>query len=183
VRIRSAQQHLLSLINDLLNYSRIEAGQVTYDIAPVAIKPLLQRVCELIEVQAQAKGLSLSIRECRDDVIATADRVKVEQILLNLLSNAIKFTPRQGSITLACGRTGKKVFIEVADTGPGIPPDKQTAIFEPFVQLGRSLTHVQEGVGLGLAISRDLARAMQGELTLESTPGKGSRFTLTLRGA
>jgi PAS domain S-box-containing protein len=183
VRIRAAQQHLLSLINDLLNYSRIEAGQVSYEIGPVAIKPMLQRVCELIEVQAQAKGLALSVRECADDVVGVADRVKVEQILLNLLSNAIKFTPRHGSITLACGQMGKKVFIEVADTGPGIPLDKQTAIFEPFVQLGRSLTHVQEGVGLGLAISRDLARAMQGDLSLESRPGEGSRFTLTLRGA
>ena len=180
VRIRAAQQHLLSLINDLLNYSRIEAGQVTYDIAPVAIKPLLQRVCELIEVQASAKGLVLSISECRGDITGLADRVKVEQILLNLLSNAIKFTPRHGSITLACGRAGKKVFIEVLDTGPGIPTDKQNAVFEPFVQLGRSLTHVQEGVGLGLAISRDLARAMRGDLTLESTSGQGARFTLTL---
>ena len=183
VRIRAAQQHLLTLINDLLNYSRIEAGQITYDIGPVAIRPLLQRACELVEVQASGKGLTLSIRECRDDLTGVADPLKVEQILLNLLSNAIKFTPRQGSITLACGRNGTKVFIEVADSGPGVPLDKQSAIFEPFVQLGRSLTHVQEGVGLGLAISRDLAVAMEGELSLESTPGEGARFTLTLRSA
>ena len=110
-----------------------------------------------------------------------ADRVKVEQIVLNLVSNAIKFTPRTGSVTLACGVTDHYVFIEVVDTGPGIPVDKHKAVFEPFVQLGRSLTQVQEGVGLGLAISRDLARAMQGDLVLESIPGQGARFTLTLR--
>ena len=179
VRIRAAQQHLLSLINNLLNYSRIEAGQITYDITPVALNPLLMRVCELIEVQAVTKGLTMSIAKCTDDIVALADRVKVEQIVLNLVSNAVKFTPRRGAITLSCGRKGDKVFVEVADTGPGIPQDKQTAIFEPFVQLGRSLTHVQEGTGLGLAISRDLARAMQGDVTLKSVPGQGARFTLT----
>ena len=183
VRIRSAQQHLLTLINDLLNYSRIEAGQLTYDIGPVAITPLLARVCALVEVQAHGKGLTLSVRECPNEVTATADRLKVEQIILNLVSNAIKFTPRTGSITLACGATKDHVFIEVVDTGPGIPADKHKAVFEPFVQLGRSLTQVQEGVGLGLAISRDLAQAMHGDLTLESVPGRGARFTLTLRRA
>jgi PAS domain S-box-containing protein len=181
VRIRSAQQHLLSLINDLLNYSRIEAGQVTYDVGPVEIKPLLDRVFQLVEVQAQGKGLALAIDDCPEDIVALADRLKVEQIVLNLISNAIKFTPRRGSITLSCGLKDDKVFIEVIDTGPGIPEDKHKVVFEPFVQLGRSLTHVQEGAGLGLAISRDLARAMHGDLTLESTPGDGARFTLTLK--
>ena len=181
VRIRSAQQHLLSLINDLLNYSRIEAGQVTYEIGPIGISPLLERVCELVEVQASGKGLTLSVQECPEEVTALADRVKVEQIMLNLVSNAIKFTPRRGSVVLTCGQNDEKVFIEVSDTGPGIPEDKHGAIFEPFVQLGRSLTQVQEGVGLGLAISRDLARAMHGDLTLESTLGQGARFRLTLR--
>jgi len=180
VRIRAAQQHLLSLINDLLNYSRIEAGQVTYDIAPVALNPLLTRVCELVEVQANNKGLTLSISECKEDVVAQADRVKVEQIVLNLVSNAIKFTPRRGAVSLSCGRAGNNVFIEVADTGPGIAQEKHNAVFEPFVQLGRSLTQVQEGAGLGLAISRDLARAMHGDVTLASIPEQGARFTLTL---
>jgi PAS domain S-box-containing protein len=183
VRIRSAQQHLLSLINDLLNYSRIEAGQITYDVGPVAIKPLLDRVFQLVEVQAHGKGLALTIDDCPEDVVALADRLKVEQIVLNLISNAIKFTPRRGSITLSCGLLEDKVFVEVEDTGPGIPDDKHQAVFEPFVQLGRSLTHVQEGAGLGLAISRDLARAMHGDLTLDSTPGDGARFTLTLKRA
>jgi signal transduction histidine kinase len=181
VRIRAAQQHLLSLINDLLNYSRIEAGQITYDVGQVPIKPLLDRVCQLVDVHANGKGLTLTIADCPEDIVALADRVKVEQIVLNLVSNAIKFTPRRGSITLSCGRKGQNVFVEVIDTGPGIPADKHEAVFEPFVQLGRSLTHVQEGAGLGLAISRDLARAMHGDLTLDSVPGQGARFTLTLR--
>ena len=120
------------------------------------------------------------------------DRGKAEQIVLNLLSNAVKFTPSGGRITLACradggaaggadgGDGGRRVLIAVSDTGPGIAPEQQAAIFEPFVQLGRSLTSGHEGAGLGLAISRDLARAMGGDLTVASAVGAGSTFTLAL---
>ena len=180
-RIKAAQQHLLALINDLLNYSRIEAGQLAYDLAPVQIAQVVQNVRGLVEVQAATRGLRLVFEHCPPGLVAIADRTKTEQIVLNLLSNAIKFTPLDGRITVTCGTEGDRVFIRVADTGPGIPVDKQEAIFEPFVQLGRSLTHVPEGVGLGLAISRDLARAMQGDLVLASAPGQGSVFTLKLR--
>jgi signal transduction histidine kinase len=104
----------------------------------------------------------------------------VEQIVLNLLSNAVKFTPPGGHVAVRCDRTGDRVRLVVADDGPGIPLTQQSAIFEPFVQLGRSLTSGHEGTGLGLAISRDLARAMGGELTVDDTPGGGATFALAL---
>jgi PAS domain S-box-containing protein len=179
-RIRTAQQHLLSLINDLLNYSKIESGQVTYELEAVALHEIVDRVLALVEPQAHAKGLVLRHGPC-NHATALADQLKTEQIVLNLLSNAVKFTPDGGRITMQCGTTGSDAFITVSDTGPGIPLDMQNAVFEPFVQLGRSLTHTQEGTGLGLAISRDLARAMGGDVTLVSTPSQGATFTLKLR--
>jgi signal transduction histidine kinase len=109
-----------------------------------------------------------------------ADADKVRQILVNLLSNAIKFTPANGSVSIECSAEEGIVQIRVQDTGTGIPPEKLQAIFEPFVQLDRSLTNVREGSGLGLAISRDLARGMGGDLCIASTVGQGSTFTLTL---
>ena len=117
---------------------------------------------------------------CANDAIARADFSKVEQILVNLLSNAVKFTPAGGSVTISCTTQAETVCLVVQDTGVGIPPDKISAIFEPFVQLGRSLTTSHEGTGLGLAISRDLARAMGGELSAVSAPGRGTTFTLSL---
>jgi signal transduction histidine kinase len=111
---------------------------------------------------------------------ALGDPAKVAQILLNLLSNAIKFTKPDGSVTVNVDTTPDTARISVVDTGSGIPPDKQTSIFEPFVQLGRSFTSAHEGTGLGLSISRDLAHAMEGDLTVSSAEGVGSTFTLTL---
>jgi PAS domain S-box-containing protein len=178
-RIRGSQQHLLGIISDLLNYSRIEAGQVTYDVVDVPVYVVVETVLPLLEPQAAAKGLVLE-HTCPEGPIARADRTKTEQIVLNLLSNAVKFTPAGGRVTATCGVEGDRVFVTVRDTGSGIPADKQAAIFEPFVQLGRSLTSTHEGTGLGLAISRDLARAMGGDVSVESEEGKGSTFTLTL---
>jgi signal transduction histidine kinase len=103
--------------------------------------------------------------------------------VLNLVSNAVKFTPDGGAVRVSCGRIDSQVEIEVRDNGPGIPADKQQDIFEPFVQLGRTLTSTHEGAGLGLAISRDLARAMGGDVTVESTLGAGSTFVLRLPAA
>ena len=180
-RIRGSQQHLLGIINDLLNYSRIEAGQVAYDMAPVPVHDIVESVLAMVAPQAAAKGLSLERGSCPEGMEAWADRTKAEQVTLNLLSNAVKFTPAGGRVVVACGASGERVFISVRDTGPGIPPDKVDAIFEPFVQLGRSLKSAHQGTGLGLAISRDLARAMGGDVTVESTPGAGAAFTLALQ--
>ena len=180
-RIRAGQQHLLAIISDLLNYSRIEAGQVQYDLAPVSLRELVGSVVPMVEPQATAKGLALEWVPCPEELVGHADRTRAQQIVLNLLSNAVKFTPRGGRVDVRCAAAERgRVVVTVADTGPGIPPDKVEAIFEPFVQLGRSLTSGHEGTGLGLAISRDLARAMGGELSVTSVPGAGSTFTLTL---
>jgi signal transduction histidine kinase len=115
--------------------------------------------------------------------VARVDRSRAEQVLLNLLSNAVKFTPEGGRITVSCARHGERIAVRVRDTGPGLPPDKLEAVFEPFVQLGRALNSPHEGVGLGLAISRDLARAMGGDLTAASALGAGATFTLLLPAA
>ena len=179
-RIRTSQQHLLGIISDLLNYSRIEAGQMSYDLAPVSVTALVDTVMPLLEPQAVAKRIRLERKPCPPDLMVIADRSKADQVLLNLLSNAVKFTPEGGEIVVTCTIEGAMAAIAVRDTGPGIPAEKQTEIFEPFVQLGRSLTSSQEGTGLGLSISRDLSRAMNGDVKVMSVVGAGSTFTLTL---
>ncbi len=179
-RIRGSQQHLLRIINDLLNYSRIESGKLTYEKEPVSLPSVIETVTGMIEPQTATKGLALSVPRSADQVVAIGDRLKIEQIVLNLLSNAVKFTPAGGRVTVRCHDGDQQVTLTVADTGPGIPTDRLDDIFEPFVQLGRSLSSGHEGAGLGLAISRDLARAMDGDVTVQSTPGKGATFTLSL---
>ena len=179
-RIKRSQQHLLGIINDILNFSRIEAGQATYEFSAVPISEAMATVGHMIEPQAAAKGLRVDVRECPVEVVAWADRSKVDQILLNLMSNAVKFT-KDGSVTLSCQwEDGNRVTVTVTDTGVGIPDEQLEKIFEPFVQVGRSLTQQHEGTGLGLAISRDLARAMGGEISVSSEVGQGSTFTLSL---
>ena len=179
-RIKRSQQHLLGIINDILNFSRIEAGQITYDYSTVPLCDVIEAVGHMIEPQAVAKGLELEVHECPVEVAAWADKAKVEQILINLLSNAVKFT-EQGKVALECDwHDSQRVSIAVCDTGVGIPADHLERIFEPFVQVGRSLTQSQEGTGLGLAISRDLARGMGGDIVVTSEPQKSSRFTLIL---
>ena len=178
-RMHSSQQHLLAIINDILNFSRIEAGQVTYEVAPVHLTEVIGMVMPMIEPQSRAKQLVLSSARCTDDIVI-ADRAKVEQILLNLLSNAVKFTPAGGRIDVTCEPRTDTVALRVRDTGIGIPETDRDAIFRPFVQVGRSLTSAHEGTGLGLAISNDLAEAMGGSLELESTVDVGSTFTLLL---
>jgi PAS domain S-box-containing protein len=182
-RIRTSQEHLLRIISDLLNYSRIEAGQVHYDVALVPVREVVDAVLPMVQPQAVLKGLTLEHGPCSSGVVARVDRGKAEQIVLNLLSNAVKFTPSGGHVSIGCAATQTFALINIRDTGPGIPREKQAAIFEPFVQLGRSLTSGHEGTGLGLAISRDLARAMGGDVTVESKPGEGATFTLALQAA
>lgn len=182
-RISRSERTLLSLINDILNYARLEAGQVHYATEHVPARAVISDLEALVGPQLRAKRLRFSFGECDDRLVIEADRDKVRQILVNLLSNAIKFTPVDGSVDVECDADDGRVRILVRDTGIGIPAEKLHAIFEPFVQLDRSLTNVQEGSGLGLAISRDLARAMGGDLVVDSTQGSGSTFVLTLRRA
>jgi PAS domain S-box-containing protein len=180
-RIRRSQQHLMALINDILNFSRIEGGQIKYDVTEISLASVIDAVVPMIEPQADAKQLTVTT-QTGGDVIACADRGKVEQILINLLSNSVKYTDPGGRIDVSYALVEGRAQIRVTDTGIGIPDDKLGAIFEPFFQVGRSLARPTEGTGLGLAISRDLARAMGGDLTVESAIGQGAVFTLTLPG-
>jgi PAS domain S-box-containing protein len=179
-RIRSSQQRLLALVNDLLTLSHLEAGGTAYETESVRVRPLLQDLHAMILPQMHDRGIDFNVEDCPRDVSAAAAESGVQQILLSLLSNAMKFTPPDGRITVSCAVTESRVAISVGDTGAGIPVDEHESIFEPFVQLGRSLTCTQEGIGLGLAISRHLARAMSGDLTVTSVPDEGSTFTLLL---
>ena len=180
-RIRTSQQHLLGLIGALLDLSRIESGRVAYTMEPIAVEPFLAGLDSLVEPQAAAKSLLLEHVRGDESLGVRADREKLRQIMLNLLSNAIRYTSSGGRITIAARASGRDaVVIEVRDTGIGIAPEALERIFEPFVQLDRSLTQTREGVGLGLAISRDLARGMGGDLTVESRQGEGSRFCVRL---
>jgi PAS domain S-box-containing protein len=177
-RTRRSEEHLLGLINDVLNFAKLEAGRIHFTMSEVPLRETLAEVDDLTAPQVGAKGLSYENKGCATDIVLRADREKLRQIVLNLVSNAVKFTPSGGHITLECSIQGGSASVSVRDTGIGIPPDKVEAIFEPFVQVGKELN--REGTGLGLSISRELARAMQGDLTAKSTLGSGSVFTVSL---
>jgi signal transduction histidine kinase len=197
-RIQRANQHLTGLVTDILNFARLDAGQVEYAVTDVPLAAVLTDVEALVAPQIAAKGLAYahdgraaeaptprtSARpHAAAPLTVRADAEKVRQVLLNLLTNAIKFTRPGGRVSLACAAdpAARVVRLAVSDTGRGIPAEQLVRIFDPFVQVDRQGTpESQQGVGLGLAISRDLARGMGGDLTVESTPGAGSTFTLTL---
>lgn len=177
-RIKRSARYLTSLINDILNFAKIEAGTLDLRIGTVPVAEMFAWLEEILHPQLQERELSFERGDC--NALVRADPEKLRQIMLNLTTNAIKFTPA-GCITITCRNAGATVAIEVADTGVGIPEDQCERIFEPFIQVNRSLTNVNhEGVGLGLAISRTLARAMGGELTVRSVINKGSTFKVTL---
>lgn len=178
-RIRHSGKHLLTLINDILSFARIEAGSLQLQITDVVVNEILATAESLIEIQAQSKGLSLFVHRGAVDVRVQADRERTIQILANLLTNAVKFTDI-GSVTVDWHVHDHSVCIQVRDTGRGIPADRQAAIFQPFVQVGHSVEEQREGIGLGLAISRELARAMEGDLSVQSEVARGSTFTLAL---
>ena len=179
-RIQMSQQHLLGLINDVLNYAKLETGTVHYEVTNVLVREALTAAESLVAPQTRAKGLSLKTSVSASDPSGCADSEKLRQILVNLLSNAVKFTDAGGSIEISSMQEGSRVVIRVRDTGIGIPADKLDVIFDPFIQVRANLTRPHGGTGLGLAISRDLARAMGGDLTVESTIDVGSTFLLTL---
>jgi len=180
-RIRRSETHLLGLIEDVLNFAKIEAGRVTFDLEPIDAGALTDGMQALVGPQMLEKGLRYT-RAGSPGVMVETDIEKARQILLNLLSNAVKFTHKGGEIRIEFGVREGWVDICVSDTGIGIAGDKLDAVFEPFVQV-RSYSSGQGGTGLGLAISRDLAQAMGGELSVRSILGKGSTFTLTLPAA
>ena len=179
-RIKRSQEHLLGIINDILNFTRLEATEVHYDVIEVPVRALMTDVDAIVGSLARAKSLEYSCKLPPASVYVRTDPDKLRQILVNLVSNSVKFTEAGGHIAVRSSEMPDAVAIEVQDTGRGIPPDKLDAVFEPFVQLDSGLTRTTEGTGLGLAISRGLARGMGADLTVKSEIGVGSVFTLTL---
>jgi PAS domain S-box-containing protein len=179
-RIKRNQRHLLGIINDILNFARLDAGRVDFNIINISAFDVVDDLHPMIRPQVAGRDLHLVCEEIDRDIQVRADREKLRQVLLNLLSNAIKFTPPGGEIRLSCHADEHVVEFIVTDTGIGIPRDKLSSIFEPFVQVSRSLAQPVEGTGLGLAISRDMVEGMAGSLTAMSDPGKGSTFRVTL---
>jgi signal transduction histidine kinase len=179
-RVRTNQQHLAALITEILNFARVGSGSVSYAVSDVNCRDALRHAIELIEPLIAQQGLVFDGISGDSSIVARADPEKVTQILVNLLSNAIKFTPSGGHISAECGAQGDTATLSISDTGSGIAAEKLETIFEPFVQLKEGLADREGGIGLGLSISRDLARAMKGDLTVKSIEGKGTRFTLSL---
>jgi signal transduction histidine kinase len=184
-RIDRNQRHLLGLINNILNLSRIEAGQVDYQITDVPLGDVLADLTPMIEPQMRAKAITFNLPDLASFPVVRADAEKLQQVLLNLLSNAVKFTHDGGRIAIEGDPADEagKVSIRVIDTGRGIPADKLNTIFDPFIQVDASHSRESQGTGLGLTISRDLARGMGGDLQVRSELGVGSSFMLTLNGA
>jgi signal transduction histidine kinase/PAS domain-containing protein len=176
-RVRRAQEHLLTIINDILSFAKLEAGQVHVQPEPVAMAPLLVELAAMVEPEAAARGLALRVEHAPADLVARADRERLMQVLLNLTSNALKFTPH-GGLTLTAAATPEWVHVAVRDSGIGVPADKLEAIFDPFMQGRGSPAERRDGVGLGLAISRELTRMMGGDVTVTSVEGEGSTFTV-----
>jgi signal transduction histidine kinase len=179
-RIKRSQQHLLGIINDILNFTKLEAAEIQFDMIEVPLRGIVADLDAVMSPLAQAKSVRYRCDGPRANVFTRIDPDKFRQIMINLVSNALKFTPTGGCIHVSCAVHGNTASISVTDTGPGIPADKLEVVFEPFVQLDRGLTRTTDGTGLGLAISRGLARAMGADLLLESEVGKGSTFTLVL---
>ena len=183
-RIQINQRHLLGLINSILNFTKLEAGQIQFTLSPVLLAPLLHGLDALVGPQMRAKSLQLVVRDCDPSLEVLGDSEKLRQIMINLLTNSLKFTEPGGSVAISCVTEASVVAIAVTDTGRGIPPDRLATVFEPFVQIDRHITaESDQGVGLGLAVSQELARGMHGDLQVVSEVGVGSTFTLRIPAA
>jgi PAS domain S-box-containing protein len=179
-KIQRSKDHLNTLVGGVLAFARGGAGRIELKLRAVPVDALLDSVLDMIVPQLAERSLTLRREPLEGELRAWADEDKSRQILLNLLANALKFTPAGGSIAVSAARSGRSAGIAVTDTGIGVPEDQLEQIFEPFVQAKRAVQARDGGFGLGLAISRQLARAMQGDLTVVSIVGEGSTFTLTL---
>ena len=182
-RIRSNQQHLLSMIEEVLSFAKVEAGRLSLSIQTVLVCDMLGALESQFEPELRRKELSFTAEPCDPSLAVRADLEKLRQILLNLIANAVKFTAGGGRIGVGAVRDRDRIRIWVSDTGIGIPSDQLERVFEPFYQVDRGMTRSYPGIGLGLAIARDFARAMGGELRLTSEPGTGSTVSLELPSA
>ena len=180
LRIRRSQQHLLGIVNDILTFAKTDSGRMPINLQDTPVVPALEAVQFLVEPMFASNEISVSYASCDSGLSVIADRDRLQQILVNLLSNAAKFSAPGGPVVVRCEVRDHLVAIMVEDKGRGISEDKLEAIFEPFVQLSTGLTRTADGSGLGLSISRELARMMGGDVTVQSSEGEGSVFTLTL---
>ncbi|MFI5890033.1 ATP-binding protein [Actinoplanes sp. NPDC051513] len=178
--VHASGESLLVIINDILDFSKIEAGELTLDERPFALEPCVQQAINLVELTADAKGLHLSAHLAEDCPPAVVgDESRIRQILVNLIGNAVKFTDH-GAVTVMVSAIDDQVRFAVRDTGIGIPLDRLDRLFLPFSQVDASVARGYGGSGLGLVISQRLAEAMSGGITVDSTPGQGSTFTVTV---
>jgi signal transduction histidine kinase len=178
--IHSSGRHLLSLINDILDLSKVEAGRMELDLAAFDLPSAISNAMTLIRERAQRHAITLALDTDPQLGEAVADERKFKQILLNLLTNAVKFTPDGGRVEVSARRDADSIVVAVHDTGIGIAAEDQAAVFEEFRQVGRHYTNKQEGTGLGLALTRKFVELHGGRIWLESEPGKGSTFTFTI---
>jgi PAS domain S-box-containing protein len=179
-RIQRSQTHLLTMINDIIDFARLEAGKLTLQNTDVSVARALELCDTLITPLATDKDIAIVFHETDPALHVKGDEAKIQQVLVNLVTNAIKFTDHGGRIEVRAVDEGSSVAFEVKDTGAGIPQSKIEAIFQPFVQVDSSATRSREGVGLGLAISLQLARKMGGDLSVVSRLNFGSTFTFRL---
>jgi len=178
--ILSAGKHLLGLINEVLDISRIEAGKLQLSLEPVCVADALEETLDLLRPLAAERKIEISAdTEMDAGVYVMADRQRFKQVLLNLLTNGVKYTPQFGQVTASYRAEGDNIRVTVSDTGPGIPADKRERLFMPFERLGAEHSNV-EGTGLGLALSQRLMHAMGGSIGVDPTAGRGSKFWLEL---
>ena len=177
--ILSSGNHLLSLINDVLDLSKVEAGQVELEVASLSLREALERGVVMVREPATKHGVRLSLELEPGVDLVEGDERRLRQVIFNLLSNAVKFTPEGGEVVVATASRDHEVLISVTDTGPGIPPEDHERIFEEFQQTDVGVRQ-REGTGLGLALSKRLVELHGGRIWVESEPGHGSRFVFTL---
>jgi signal transduction histidine kinase len=178
--IHSSGRHLLSLINDILDLSKIEAGRMELDVAEFDLRSALENAMTLVKERAQRNGITLSLEVDPTLGMFRGDERKFKQILLNLLSNAVKFTPEGGKVGVAAKPGANLIEFSVTDTGVGIAEADQELVFEEFKQVGTDYTRKAEGTGLGLALTKRFVELHGGTIRLASAPGKGATFTFTI---
>jgi signal transduction histidine kinase len=176
--ILSSGNHLLSLINDVLDLSKVEAGQVELELAPFSLREALERGVVMVRERAMQDGVEVSFAASPSVDIVSGDERRVRQVIFNLLSNAVKFTPAGGAVDVTAAQVNGAVTVSVSDTGPGIAPEDRERIFEEFQQADAGLE--REGTGLGLALSKRLVELHGGRIWVDSEPGQGSTFAFTL---
>ena len=164
----------------MLGFAQVEAGRLSLSLQPVLVRDALASVEPIVLPDIARRGLTLRVEPCDASLVVNADPDKLRQVLLNLVTNATKFTDAPGEVSISATEDGTRIGIDVTDTGIGIAEDQQDSVFKPFFQVDQRATRRHGGVGLGLSIVRELVIAMNGEVSLQSTPGKGTRVSVWL---